>query len=56
MQKFNKSIYDKEKRLKITVFLNKENDKDIIEAIDLNNKQGSIKSLIRKALKKLNID
>lgn len=49
--KFNKSEYDKENRLKITLFLSKENDKDIIKAIDMSNKQGSIKQLIRKAIK-----
>ena len=49
---FDKKKYDNEKRLKITLFLNKENDKDIIEAIDMENKNGSIKSLIRKAIKK----
>ena len=52
MNQFNKAEYDKEKRLKITLFLNRENDKDIIEAIDFDNKQGSIKELIRKAIKK----
>lgn len=52
MEKFNKKEYDKDKRLKITLFLNKENDKDIIAAIDLNNKQGSIKKLIRKGIEK----
>lgn len=51
MKTFNKKEYDKTKRLKITLFLNATNDKDIIEAIDPNNKQGSIKELIRKALK-----
>ena len=44
--------YDKENILKYSLKLHKENDKDIIEAIDPNNKQGSIKNLIRKAIKK----
>ena len=54
MKTFNKSEYDKTKRLKITLFLNQENDKDIINAIDPNNKQGSIKNLLRKAIKDSN--
>ena len=51
MKTFNKKEYDKANRLKITLFLNSTNDKDIIEAIDPNNKQGSIKDLLRKAIK-----
>lgn len=49
---FNKKEYDKNNRIKITIQLNNINDKDIIEAIDMNNKQGSIKELIRKGIKK----
>lgn len=49
---FNKKEYDKNNRIKITIQLNNKNDKDIIEAIDMNNKQGSIKELIRKGIKK----
>ena len=48
---FNKKEYDKENRVKITIYLSKKNDKDIIEAIDPNNKAGSIKGLIRNGLK-----
>lgn len=50
MKKFNKKEYDKNKREKITLFLNKENDADILNAIDPGNKQGSIKRLIRKGM------
>lgn len=42
--------YDKEHIVRYFLKLHKENDKDIIEAIDENNKQGSIKELIRKAI------
>lgn len=42
--------YDKINIEKITIKLNKNTDKDILEAIDMKNKQGSIKRLIRKAL------
>lgn len=49
---FNKKEYDKNNRIKITIQLNNKNDKDIIEAIDMDNKQGSIKELIRKGIKK----
>ena len=48
----NQAKYDKEKIERYNLKLHKENDKDIIEAIDPNNKQGSIKELIRKAIKK----
>ena len=48
---FNKKEYDKNNRIKITIQLNNKNDKDIIEAIDMDNKQGSIKELIRKGIK-----
>lgn len=43
--------YNKNKIVTITIKLHKENDKDILEAIDLNNKSQSIKRLIRKGLK-----
>ena len=43
--------YDKEHIVRYFLKLHKENDKDIIDAIDPNNKQGSIKELIRKAIK-----
>ena len=43
--------YDKENIIRYYLKLHKENDKDIIEAIDPNNKQGSIKDLLRKAIK-----
>lgn len=43
--------YDKENMIRYYLKLHKENDKDIIEAIDPNNKQGSIKELLRKAIK-----
>ncbi len=46
----NQAKYDSEKIIKITLKLHKENDKDIIDAIDQTNKQGSIKKLIRKNL------
>ena len=49
---FDKREYDKNNRIKITVQLSKLNDKDIIEKIDMNNKQGSIKELIRKGIQK----
>lgn len=48
---FNKKEYDEKNRIRISLFLSQKNDKDIIEAIDLNNKQGSIKELLRKAIK-----
>ena len=50
--KFNKKEYDKVNRIKITLMLSRINDGDIIEVIDPNNKAGSIKSLIRKAIEK----
>ena len=43
--------YDKEHIERYYLKLHKENDKDIINAIDPNNKQKSIKELIRKGLK-----
>lgn len=47
----NQMKYDKEKIERYYLKLHKENDKDIIQAIDPNNKQGSIKDLLRKAIK-----
>ena len=44
--------YDKENIERYYLKLHKKNDADIIEAIDSKNKQGSIKDLIRKAIKK----
>lgn len=44
--------YDKDNIVRYYLKLHKENDKDIIAAIDPNNKQGSIKELIRIAIKK----
>jgi len=46
----NQKKYDNENILKITIKLHKRNDKDIIDNIDLKNKQGSIKALVREAL------
>lgn len=47
----NQMKYDKENIERYYLKLHKENDKDIIDAIDQNNKQGSIKELLRKAIK-----
>lgn len=44
--------YDKDNIVRYYLKLHKENDKDIISAIDPNNKQGSIKELLRIAIKK----
>lgn len=52
MKKFNKKEYDKKNRVRITLFLSKENDADILDVIDPENKQGSIKRYIRKAIEK----
>lgn len=52
MRKFDKKEYDKTNRIKITLMLNRLTDGDIIEVIDPQNKQGSIKELIRKAIQK----
>lgn len=52
MKTFNQAEYDKENRIKITLFLSKKNDIDILSKIDFKNKQGSIKRLIRQGLKK----
>jgi translation initiation factor 2 beta subunit (eIF-2beta)/eIF-5 len=46
--------YDKEHIVKYYLKLHKTNDKDIICAIDPDNKQGSIKTLLRKAIKDSN--
>lgn len=46
----NQAKYDKEHVEKYFLKLHKENDKDIIKAINPANKQGSIKALIRKGL------
>lgn len=50
----NQLKYDKEHIERYYLKLHKENDKDIIDAIDSNNKQGSIKALLRKAIKDSN--
>jgi hypothetical protein len=50
----NQMKYDKEHIERYYLKLHKEYDKDIIEAIDPNNKQGSIKDLLRKAIKDSN--
>ena len=48
----SQSKYDKENIERYYLKLHKINDKDIIDVIDPNNKQGSIKELIRKNIKK----
>lgn len=48
----NQSKYDKENMERYYLKLHKEKDKDIIEMIDVNNKQGSIKKLIRAGIQK----
>ena len=50
MNSFNKKEYDEKNRMRISLFLSYKNDKDIIDAIDPKNIQGSIKKLIRKSL------
>jgi len=50
----NQAKYDKEHITRYYLKLHKDNDKDIIDAIDPNNKQGSIKDLLRKAIKDSN--
>lgn len=47
----NQAKYDKEHMERYYLKLHKIKDKDIIENIDPNNKQGSIKELIRKGIK-----
>lgn len=44
--------YDNENTIRIGLKLNKKTDADIIEKIDMNNKQKSIKELIRKSFEK----
>lgn len=44
--------YDDQNCIRISLKLNQNTDKDIIAAIDMNNKQKSIKNLIRKGLLK----
>lgn len=48
----NQAKYDKEHMIRYYLKLNKKNDKDIIDNIDPNNKQGSIKELIRLGIEK----
>lgn len=48
----NQEKYDKKNIIQLSLKLHKTNDKDIIDAIDPNNKQGSIKKLIRKGIEK----
>lgn len=48
----NQTKYDKEHMERYYLKLHKINDKDIIDLIDPKNKQGSIKKLIRKGIKK----
>lgn len=48
----NQEKYDKTHRQQFTLKLHTNNDKDILDAIDPQNKQGSIKRLIRKGLEK----
>lgn len=51
-QSMSQAKYDKENIERYYLKLHKVNDKDIIDAIDPNNKQGSIKNLIRIAIEK----
>lgn len=44
--------YDKLNTIHISLKLNKKTDSDIIEALEIKNKQGSIKKLIRKGINK----
>lgn len=44
--------YDDKNCVRISLKLNCNTDKDIIDKIDMNNKQSSIKKLIRKGIKK----
>lgn len=50
----NQARYDKKYIEKYYLKLHKINDSDIITAIDIKNKQGSIKKLIREAINKRN--
>jgi hypothetical protein len=52
MDSKSKLKYDKDNTIFIGLKLNKKTDADIIENIDLNNKQGSLKNLIRDGIKK----
>lgn len=45
--------YDNIHCIRISLKLNQNTDKDIIEKVDMNNKQSSIKKLIRKGLEKI---
>lgn len=51
-QSINQAKYDNDHITKLSLKLHNENDKDIINALNPNNKQGSIKELIRIALNK----
>ncbi len=42
--------WDKDNTTRINLKFNNRTDKDILDAIDMNNKQGSIKELLRKAI------
>ena len=48
----NQEKYDKAHIKQYSLKLHTKNDKDIIDEIDPNNKQGSIKRLIRKGIEK----
>lgn len=45
--------YDDVNCIRISLKLNQNTDKDILDKIDMNNKQTSIKKLIRKGLEKI---
>lgn len=51
---YNKYIakYNKENLVLVSLRLHKKHDKDIVEKLDMSNKNKSIKELIRKGLKK----
>lgn len=46
-----KKRYDEKNCIRISLKLNKKTDSDIIEKIDMNHKQRSIKELIREGIK-----
>lgn len=46
----NQKKYDDKNCIRISLKLNYKTDKDIIDKIDMNNKQTSIKALIRKGI------
>lgn len=48
----NQAKYDKENIIQVTLKLHKINDNDIIQQMDMKNKQGSLKELIRNGLYK----